>query len=231
VRQRAILFDLDDTLLDRRQSIELFLAGQYSRFRERFLPHRFPAVETLFFELDDHGGARRVDVYRQLVEDLQLDLDPQVLVDDFHAKAWNNCQLLPDADMILHHFSELGWKLGLITNGSVGFQVPKIRAAGLIDRFQAICISGREGVRKPDPEIFRRACSRLEVEPEDCVFVGDNPFADIAGSKRIGMRAVWYRRFHHWPTYLDCQPDAVIGGLRQLREISFLQPIDRTQPA
>jgi putative hydrolase of the HAD superfamily len=48
-------------------------------------------------------------------------------------------------------------------------------------------------MRKPDPEIFRRAAARLDAEPHECVMVGDNPNTDVLGAKRCGMRAVWVR--------------------------------------
>ena len=55
----------------------------------------------------------------------------------------------------------------------------------------SILVSEKEGIRKPDPEIFWRAASRLSLKPEDCLFVGDNPVADILGATDAGMQAIW----------------------------------------
>jgi 2-haloacid dehalogenase len=62
----------------------------------------------------------------------------------------------------------------------------------LLDRFAEIVVSGREGVTKPDPEIFLLACSRLGVAPESVVFVDDSP-ANVAGAEAVGMTGLLFR--------------------------------------
>ncbi len=52
-------------------------------------------------------------------------------------------------------------------------------------------MSGEEGVRKPDPEIFRRALVRLGVAAHEALFVGDHPVADIEGAHGAGLLPVW----------------------------------------
>jgi len=46
------------------------------------------------------------------------------------------------------------------------------------------------GLSKPDPRIYQLACERLEVEPNDCMFVGDGANDELAGAQQVGMRAV-----------------------------------------
>ncbi len=58
--------------------------------------------------------------------------------------------------------------------------------------FDAILLSHAEGCRKPEPEIYRRAASRLGVEPEACVFV-DDIASNIQGAEAVGMEAVLHR--------------------------------------
>ena len=58
--------------------------------------------------------------------------------------------------------------------------------------FDVVVLSGREGVRKPDPEIFLRAAGRAAVRPEESVFVDDIP-ANVEGARAVGMTAVLHR--------------------------------------
>jgi putative hydrolase of the HAD superfamily len=46
------------------------------------------------------------------------------------------------------------------------------------------------GWRKPAPHIFTYALNQLQVEPEQCLFVGDNPLWDIQGPQQVGIQAV-----------------------------------------
>jgi putative hydrolase of the HAD superfamily len=53
-----------------------------------------------------------------------------------------------------------------------------------------VVLSCTVGLSKPDPRIYRLACERLEVEPDECLFVGDGANDELAGARRVGMRAV-----------------------------------------
>ena len=61
-----------------------------------------------------------------------------------------------------------------------------------VDLFDATVISGDVGLHKPQPEIYRLACERLEVEPPDAVFV-DDLRENVAGAEAVGMTAVLHR--------------------------------------
>jgi putative hydrolase of the HAD superfamily len=54
-----------------------------------------------------------------------------------------------------------------------------------------------EGVKKPDPEIYLRACARLGVEPVQCVYVGDGDSRELPGARSLGMRAIRLRADDH----------------------------------
>jgi putative hydrolase of the HAD superfamily len=82
----------------------------------------------------------------------------------------------------------------VLTNGPTDMQRLAIQKVNLETYFKAILISGELGVRKPDARIFQMACERLQVQPEDCLMVGDNLSADIEGAKSIGMQTVWMNK-------------------------------------
>ena len=70
----------------------------------------------------------------------------------------------------LHHLRNAGVRLGIVTNGAAVVQQAKIEQLGLSALVDAVLISEREGVRKPNPEIFYRAVARLGVEvSQTCV--------------------------------------------------------------
>lgn len=61
---------------------------------------------------------------------------------------------------------------------------------------------------KPHVSLFREACARLGVAPEAAVYVGDSPWADIAGARNAGLRAVWVNRHGiEWPSAVAPSPD------------------------
>lgn len=50
-----------------------------------------------------------------------------------------------------------------------------------------------EGLIKPNPDLYLRACERLRVDPEACVYVGDGGNGELSGAERVGMRAILIR--------------------------------------
>lgn len=69
---------------------------------------------------------------------------------------------------------------------------------GLARHFAAIVGSGTEAVRKPNPAFFHRALERLNVTPEQAIFIGNDPDLDILPARAVGMRAIHFdpRRQH-----------------------------------
>jgi len=61
-----------------------------------------------------------------------------------------------------------------------------------LDHFRGIVVSGREGVRKPDPEIFRRLLSRYDIAAPQAVFIDDNE-KNVAAAAAMGIRSIQFR--------------------------------------
>ncbi len=95
------------------------------------------------------------------------------------------------------------YKLGIINNGT-RLTFPYFDAKfKLSERFDVILSSGAEGVRKPDPEIYRRASSRLGVEPGRCLFMDDSE-TNIRGAREAGMETVhWGNREEGFQRFIE----------------------------
>jgi putative hydrolase of the HAD superfamily len=94
----------------------------------------------------------------------------------------------------LAELRERGYKLGLISN-TMADVPPLWRASPAMRLFDAAVFSCEFGLRKPAPEIYLHACELIDVQPAECVFVGDGGGQELAGAERVGMRAVQLR----WP--------------------------------
>lgn len=109
------------------------------------------------------------------------------------------------------------YRIGLISNFDHG---PTARALlarhGFDSVFEVALISAEEGVRKPHPEIFHRACRALRVIPETALFIGDSLGVDVAGARGVGMPCVWVNREGARPGPTDPQPDHTIRHLTEL---------------
>ena len=98
----------------------------------------------------------------------------------------------PDAVATLTRLRALGLQTALVSNCSPAVPVlwPTTPFARAIDEPLFSCV---EGLLKPDPAIYRRACARLRVDPRACVYVGDGGDHELTGAASVGMRAVLVR--------------------------------------
>ncbi len=193
----AVLFDMDETLLDRQASLRAFALAQHARHPDLLGAGTADEFADRFLALDDNGRLWKDQVYQRiLTENGIATLDAQTLLDEYLAGFCQYCVGFPDLRETLDALKEMGLRLGIITNGLYPFQQRNFEALGVTDYFETVVVSDAEQIRKPDPEIFRRALSRLGSTPATTVFVGDNPDADIRGAQRVGMRAVWKRNFY-----------------------------------
>jgi len=215
---RAIFFDLDDTLLDRTSTIDAFLQTQHHRYVGDLVPYAL--YRERFHTLDQHGYANKTEVFTTLIAEFAILATAQALVTDFRERAWQTCHLFPDARAVLRELRTRGYRLGIITNGSVESQHAKLQATDLTALVDVALISAHEGVKKPDPTIFERAASRVELTPNDCLFVGDNPYTDISGAYNAGFTPVWYKRGFIWPSDL---PSVAAYTIDQLNELLSLK--------
>ncbi len=63
--------------------------------------------------------------------------------------------------------------------------------------FSSVIVSAAVNLRKPDSAIFHLACSELGVRPDEAVYVGDNPVADIEGARDAGLRTIFIPSVAH----------------------------------
>ena len=218
---QAVVFDLDDTLLDRRGSFDAFVSDQWNRFVPWLHAIDLDQYVQTLTEHDRNGYGPRRGLFAGLTTRFGL---PAVVADrlltDYRTGFPRACRLFPDALSTLAAMRASGLKLGLITNGSFRMQNRKLECVALGGAFDTVLISDAEGISKPDVRIFLRALERLEVTPATAAFVGDHPEVDIAGARAAGMRGIWRRApGRSAPVEADAVIDQ-LGDLLALLELS-----------
>jgi putative hydrolase of the HAD superfamily len=98
----------------------------------------------------------------------------------------SNYGLFDDVPGVLGALASEGVALGIVSNFEVWLE-DLLVSLGVRERFAVCVISGREGIEKPDPRIYRLALDRAGVAPEEAAFVGDNPEFDVDPPATMGM--------------------------------------------
>ena len=198
---RGVVFDLDDTLLDRRQSIWNYAERFHEAFAERLSNVTIAQLSSAIFTADGGGYRAKAEVMAELSSALpwQADLSPADFSEHWKTVYPHCCVPSDGMATTLAELKRRGLKLGLITNGSSFAQRAKITRLGLGEWMDSVIISDEVKLRKPDRRIFELAQKQLGLEPAELVFVGDHPINDVVGAHEAGWTAVWLRGKHEWP--------------------------------
>ncbi|TVR23966.1 MAG: HAD family hydrolase [Anaerolineaceae bacterium] len=240
---RAILFDLDDTLID------------WGAFAEAWERNETPHIKKVFDHIqtiiDVAGGfetyrreyfTRTRQAWMEARNNLVAPHLGRVLVDAAvavgvpreHADMerflsvyeWTRVEgtsPFPEAADVLSELRDAGLRLGIVTNAfqPMWLRDVEMAAHGLLEFFPRCRISAADvGYLKPHPAIFERALNCIGTAPEQTIFIGDNPTADIAGAQSNGMRAVMRVTARRRPLISGLVvPDAAINSLVELLPI------------
>ena len=120
-----------------------------------------------------------------------------------------------DAMRLLPALQRAGYLLALISNREQPY-VEEITTLGLAPFFGLVLAGGELKMWKPEPYIFAHACKRLGIAPAEAIYVGDNYYADVIGSRRAGLQPVLYDPRGVFPEP-DCEH---IGSFDELQEVA-----------
>ena len=201
---RAVLFDLDRTLVDIesaiRSAIEAHLLalglpagpGEYERWKgyEEEFVGRFVAGEL------DFADQRRARARAMSRSPGLTDEEADAWFGGFFTLMRAAQRAFEDTVPALDALARVdGLKVGIVTNMETPFQLEKLAAAGLPgERFD--CVLGKDllPAPKPDPRAFRTGCAAVGADPAETLFVGDEPYIDAVGARDAGLRPVWLDR-------------------------------------
>jgi len=210
---RAVLFDLDETLIQRSGAIRAFIKDQYRRFLPQLAGITEEHYARLFLEIEKNGVIGKDVAYPAFVRQLGLTtVSSDVLLEDYRQHYAEFASFSPGALETIQAVDADGRKTGILSNGNARVQNAKIDALGLRPYLDVVVISEAVGLRKPDPAIFALAVDELGVDAGSALFVGDNPEADIVGAAGAGLQTAWFRNGAAWPDGVEPRADVEIDA-------------------
>ncbi len=208
---KGIIFDLDHTLFDRYSTFYALKDDFYNAFKKYLSEKTTPRdICIALINGDKHYLYYGWDKIAEYVFSLNLfstkisNIDfKETVFSCFEKKAIPFDYSIPVLDKLIKN----GYKTGLITNGKSELQRKKISILNLENKFDEIIISGEFGKHKPDLSIFQEMSKRIEIAPENLVYVGDHPINDVDAAAKAGYKTIWVKTNGTWiegckePTY------------------------------
>jgi 2-phosphoglycolate phosphatase len=180
---RAVLFDLDGTVLDTAPDFQRVLNALLAENGREPLP--LSAIRPNV----SHGAARVVRVGFPDAGERQLaELQPRFL-EIYRASLSVETRLFDGMDRVLSELAVRGLHSGIVTNKPAWLTDPLLEELGLRARFACVVSGDTVAERKPHPLPMLHAAKLAGVDPGECIFVGDAE-RDVQGAHRAGMSAL-----------------------------------------
>ena len=222
---RAVLFDAGATLLRPDPPVEAVYAREFAADGAQFSEEDLlRALTRAWEEIHSAPGGNRYGgvsgeprFWKELLGRVRSHLDGGTVSPEAFARlaahfrspeAW---AIYDDVVATLEDLRRRELKLAIVSNWDS--YLPKLLAALALDRFfPVVAVSAIEEVGKPDPEIFRRTCERLQVSMADTLHVGDSLTEDYEGARAAGLSALLLDRADRYPH--------VVERIRSLHELA-----------
>ncbi len=235
---RAILFDMDDTILAVSGSARRVWTRIAEEFTAAFAPlspeEIVAAIEAQSQRLwndttwNRHWRVRLTEARRHVVASAFTFLAdagqpvPEAEVGDQMADIFTMIRdeeltVFPGALEALDGLKQLGVRLALITNGAAEPQRAKVTRFALAQWFDHVQIEGEHGFGKPEERAYTHAMEALGVGPGETWMVGDNLEWEIVAPQRLGIYAIWHDGYGAGlPPGCQIRPDRIIRSLTEL---------------
>jgi len=180
---RAVLFDLDGTLLD--TAPDMVGALNALRAEELRAPLPYEAIRSSV----SHGAARVVKAgFPEADAETSLQLQRRFL-EIYRAALSRETRLFAGMDQVLEALASWRIKSGIVTNKPGWLTEPLLLELGLSERFACVVSGDTVAERKPHPLPLLHAAALVEVSPGECIYVGDAE-RDVQAAHAAAMPAL-----------------------------------------
>lgn len=186
---KAVLFDLDNTLLDFLNMKEECIRAAVKNMKLNGLnmdeKKAFDEIIKIYKkrQFEDHT------IFQRFLKKFCKKIDYKVLgsaISAYRAVRYGVLKPYKNTPYVLKVLKKRGLKLGVVSDAPRLKAWIRLCSTNLQKHFDIVITLGDVKVRKPSQAPFKRALRELNLKPSEILFVGDNPSRDILGAKRAG---------------------------------------------
>lgn len=209
---KAVLFDLDGTLLD--------TADDLGHALNHVLATKglAPLPLTQIRPAAGYGckGLLKLGLNIEHTDTNYSSLS-EILLQHYHDHLFDNTRLFAGMEQVLTHLEKMNMPWGIVTNKPVRFTSRLVEKLQLHQR--AACVISGDTLKnaKPHPEPLLHACELLGQNPKETLYIGDSE-VDVIASKAAGASSL-VALYGYIPAHVNPQSWKADGYIQQPQEI------------
>ena len=193
---KAIIFDLDNTLLDFIKMKQFSVKAAITAMNEAGLAVNEEKAYQDIFDLYIEKGWENQQVFDDYLNQTVGKVSNKILaagIVSYRRAREATLLVYPNVNKTLIELIKMGIKLAVVSDAPSREAWMRLYYLNLHHVFEPVLTYDDTGVRKPSAEPFKMALDVLNVEPEEALMIGDWPERDVVGAKQIGMKTIFAR--------------------------------------
>ncbi len=218
---KAIIFDLDNTLMDFMRLKKASCEEAISAMIDSGLRMDKDNALKILFDLYEIYGIEDKEIFQKFLKKTTGKIDHKILANGIVAyRRVKNSYLAPypGVTSTLLKLKQRGIKLAIVSDAPRLRAWTRLASLRLTDYFDIVVTFDDTKKYKPSPEPFKKALLKLKAKPGETLVVGDWPARDVEGAKKLGMKSC-FAKYGAVRRFDNVKADFVLENIRQLLDI------------
>jgi len=193
---KAIIFDLDNTLLDFVKMKQFSVKAAITAMNEAGLEVDEKKAYEDIFDLYMERGWENQQVFDDYLNQTVGEVSNKILaagIVSYRRAREATLLVYPHVNKTLIQLIKMGINLAVVSDAPSREAWMRLYYLNLHHVFDPVLTFDDTGVRKPSPKPFQMALDYLKIEPNEAIMIGDWPERDVVGAKKIGMKTIFAR--------------------------------------
>lgn len=193
---KAIIFDLDNTLLDFVKMKQFSVKAAITAMNEAGLEVDEKKAYEDIFDLYMERGWENQQVFDDYLNQTVGEVSNKILaagIVSYRRAREATLLVYPNVNKALIQLIKMGINLAVVSDAPSREAWMRLYYLNLHHVFDPVLTFDDTGVRKPSPKPFQMALDYLKIDPNEAIMIGDWPERDVVGAKEIGMKTIFAR--------------------------------------
>jgi len=218
---KAIVFDLDNTLLDFMKMKSLSIKAAVNGMINAGMDIDIDKATSQIYHIYDTKGYEHQEVLNEFIVNTLGEINYKFLaagIVEYKKAKEKSLNLYDDVVPTLNKLLDMELKLGIVSDAPSREAWIRLYTLNLHDKFEHVVTFNDTGFHKPAKEPFLKISEKLNLDLSECMMVGDWPDRDIKGAKQVGMKTS-FAKYGSTEIIQDSGADHDLNSISELIQI------------